>query len=628
MKGTEMIRWAVVIFALSILSPVAQSGDSDPRDAAQHQASVTWDLSELYASDAAWEAERKAIAGAIPGLAVYKGTLGKDAASLVMALRSISNLKRRIGRLATYANLKRDEDTRITANEERMERSDLLSTDLAKATSFVDPEIIGIGAAKIDSFIAADADLKPFAFGLRNTLRLAQHTLGDEAESVLAASGSVTQAPQNIYTLLANSDIPWPTVTLSDGRSVKIDSQGYTATRDLPNRDDRKQVYDAFYARWAEYKNTFGATLGANIRGTVFQARARHYPNSLAFALSQANIPEGVYRTLVTEADRGLPSLYRYFTLRKVMLGLPDLHYYDLYVPLVKSNRTWSVADAERMTLEAVQPLGADYQAALAKGFAARWMHALPQPGKRPGAYMDPGAYDVHPFVLANFTGNYDSVSTIAHEWGHAMHSVLADRAQPFETSDYPTFLAEIASITNEMLLQDHLIATAKTKEDRLFFLNQALETIRGTFFRQTMFAEFELQAHEAAEGGRALTGDALTRIYLDLLKRYHGDAQGIVKIDDAYGLEWAYIPHFYGDFYVYQYATSVAAAAYFSHAIGGGDTGVRDTYLGVLKSGGSGYAYDILKRAGLDMASPEPYRAVVARMNGILDQMEALTKG
>jgi oligoendopeptidase F len=314
--------------------------------------------------------------------------------------------------------------------------------------------------------------------------------------------------------------------------------------------------------------------------------------------------------------------------LRKVMLGLPDLHYYDLYVPLVKSNRTWSVADAERMTLEAVQPLGADYQAALAKGFAARWMHALPQPGKRPGAYMDPGAYDVHPFVLANFTGNYDSVSTIAHEWGHAMHSVLADRAQPFETSDYPTFLAEIASITNEMLLQDHLIATAKTKEDRLFFLNQALETIRGTFFRQTMFAEFELQAHEAAEGGRALTGDALTRIYLDLLKRYHGDAQGIVKIDDAYGLEWAYIPHFYGDFYVYQYATSVAAAAYFSHAIGGGDTGVRDTYLGVLKSGGSGYAYDILKRAGLDMASPEPYRAVVARMNGILDQMEALTKG
>ncbi len=623
-----MIRWAVVIFALSILSPVAQSGDSDPRDAAQHQASVTWDLSELYASDAAWEAERKAIAGAIPGLAVYKGTLGKDAASLVMALRSISNLKRRIGRLATYANLKRDEDTRITANEERMERSDLLSTDLAKATSFVDPEIIGIGAAKIDSFIAADADLKPFAFGLRNTLRLAQHTLGDEAESVLAASGSVTQAPQNIYTLLANSDIPWPTVTLSDGRSVKIDSQGYTATRDLPNRDDRKQVYDAFYARWAEYKNTFGATLGANIRGTVFQARARHYPNSLAFALSQANIPEGVYRTLVTEADRGLPSLYRYFTLRKVMLGLPDLHYYDLYVPLVKSNRTWSVADAERMTLEAVQPLGADYQAALAKGFAARWMHALPQPGKRPGAYMDPGAYDVHPFVLANFTGNYDSVSTIAHEWGHAMHSVLADRAQPFETSDYPTFLAEIASITNEMLLQDHLIATAKTKEDRLFFLNQALETIRGTFFRQTMFAEFELQAHEAAEGGRALTGDALTRIYLDLLKRYHGDAQGIVKIDDAYGLEWAYIPHFYGDFYVYQYATSVAAAAYFSHAIGGGDTGVRDTYLGVLKSGGSGYAYDILKRAGLDMASPEPYRAVVARMNGILDQMEALTKG
>jgi oligoendopeptidase F len=588
---------------------------------------VVWDLRQLYPTDAAWEAERTAIAGAVPALAAYKGELGKDAASLATALRSISDLRRRLGRLETYAGLKRDEDTRVSQNQDRLDRATLLDSAFAKAVSYVDPEIIHLGAARIDKFIAADAALKPFAFQLRDALRRAPHTLGDEAESVLAASGTMAQAPQTIYTMLANADIPWPTVTLSDGRSVRIDSQGYTATRDLPDREDRRKVFDAFYAQWAQYRNSFGATLGADIQGTVFQARARHYPNSLAYALARTNLPEAVYRTLVAEADRGLPSLYRYFTLRKTMLGLPDLHYYDLYVPLVKSDRKYSVADAERMTLDAVAPLGPDYVATLRKDFAAGWMHALPQPGKKPGAYMNAGAYDAHPYVLANFTGNYDSVSTIAHEWGHAMHSVLADGAQPFETSEYPTFLAEIASITNEMLLQDRQIALATTREDKLFFLNQALETIRGTFFRQTMFAEFELQAHEAAERGEALTGDALTRIYLALLKRYHGDAQGVVRIDDAYGLEWAYIPHFYDDFYVYQYAASVAAAAYFSHAIGGGDTKTRDVYLGVLKSGGSDYPYDVLKRAGLDMASPAPYRAVIARMDGILDRMEALNK-
>ena len=444
---------------------------------------------------------------------------------------------------------------------------------------------------------------------------------------MLAAAGQVRAAPRAVYALLANADLPWPTLTLSVGCLVRLDSQGYTAPRDLPNRDDRKAVFEAFFGKWSEYGKSFGATLGGGMQGTIFEAKERHYPSALSYAIAGHYVPDTVYRTLIEETDKGLPSLYRYFTLRKKMLGLSELHYYDMYVPLVKSDKRYTVDEAEKMTLTAVKPLGQDYVDMLAKGFAAHWIHALPQPGKTPGAYMNPGAYDVHPFVLANFTGNYDSVSTIAHEWGHAMHSVLANKNQPYETADYPIFLAEIASTCNEMLLQDNMIAGAKTKEDKLFFLNQAVETIRTTFFRQAMFAEFEMKAHEAGERKEALTGEAFTKIYLDLLKRYYGDAQGVVKIDDLYGMEWAYIPHFYNDFYVYQYATSLAAAVYFSHAIAAGDTKVRDTYLDVLKSGGSDYPYDILKKAGLDMASPAPYQALVARLNMLLDEMEALTK-
>jgi oligoendopeptidase F len=619
-----MTKTAALLACLFLLAPGAMAADAPPAASDTH---VVWDLTELYPTDAAWEAERKSIADALPGLAAFKGTLGKDAPSLAKALRAISDVQRRVYRLSVYADLKRDEDTRNAANEDRRQRAALLVTDLVATTAFVNPEIIQIGQTKVGQFIAAEPALKPFTFMLNDALRQAPHTLGAEAESVLAAAGQVRGAPKTVYTLLANADLPWPTIALSDGRKVRLDSQAYTATRDLPNRDDRKAVFEAFFGKWAEYGKSFGATLGGGMQGTIFEAKARHYPSALSYAIAEHNVPDAVYRTLVDETHKGLPSLYRYFALRKKMLGLADLHYYDMYVPLVKSDRKYTVDEAQKMTLAAVKPLGQDYVDQLAKGFAARWMHALPQPGKTPGAYMNSAAYDVHPFVLANFTGNYDSVSTIAHEWGHAMHSVLANHAQPFETADYPIFLAEIASTCNEMLLQDNLIASAKTKEDKLFFLNQAVETIRTTFFRQAMFAEFELKAHEAGERKEALTGEAFTKIYLDLLKQYYGDAQGAVKIDDLYGIEWAYIPHFYTDFYVYQYATSLAAAAYFSHAIAAGDIEVQDTYLGVLKAGGSDYPYDILKKAGLDMASPAPYQALVARLNMLLDLMEALTK-
>src|SRR6185312_4444902 len=307
-NSMSMTKTAAFFASLLLLSFPAIAADPPPLAV---QAHVTWDLTELYPTDAAWEAERKSIADALPGLAGLKGTLGRDAASLAKGLRTISDLQRRLARLSTYAGLKRDEDTRNAANQDRLQRAELLSTDLASATAFVNPEVIQIGQAKIDKFVATDPALKPFNFLLKDIVRQAPHTLGAEAEGVLAAAGQVRAAPKTVYTLLANADLPWPTIMLSDGRKVRLDSQGYTATRDLPNRDDRKAVFEAFFGKWAEYGKSFGATLGGGMQGTIFAANARHYPSALAYAIAEHNIPDAVYRTLVDETNKGLPSLHR-----------------------------------------------------------------------------------------------------------------------------------------------------------------------------------------------------------------------------------------------------------------------------------------------------------------------------
>jgi oligoendopeptidase F len=364
----------------------------------------------------------------------------------------------------------------------------------------------------------------------------------------------------------------------------------------------------------------------AHLKGTVFNARARKYASSLDMQLANDGTPDAVYRTLVAEANAGLPVLHRWFALRAKLAGVKNPKYSDLYVDLSKPNHTYSLAEAEAMTLDAVQPLGKPYVDALRQHFGEKWMHAVPQPGKRSGAYMNPAAYDVHPFVLTSFNNDFESVSTVAHEWGHAMHSVLADAAQPFELANYGLFVAEIPSTANEMLLADDAVRKAKTKAEKVFALSRELELLRGTFFRQAMFAEFELRAHEAVEKDQPLTGADLTKMYLELLKRYHGDAQGVMKIEDLYGVEWAYIPHFYNDYYVFQYATSISAAAYFAEGIGKGDTALRDRYLAMLSAGGSDDPYKVVKAAGVDMATPAPYQAIVARMSRLIDQLEALT--
>jgi oligoendopeptidase F len=583
-----------------------------------------WDLTDLYPNDAAWDEARKKTLAEVPSLAKYQGKLGESADTLAAFLVAQSDIGRAASRVYTYASLQADADLRVSANQERQAQAIDLFTALGEATAWSTPEILALGKAKIEGFIASNDTLKKrFDFALADTLRQAEHTLSPEGETLLAGVGSPLSGPSDVREQLVASDIPWPTVTLSTGKRVRLDDQAYTLNRDAPNRADRKLVFDTFWAEYGKFQNSLGAAYAAKLKADVFRKKARKYPTSLAMSLSNNNVPEGVYRTLVAETNKGLPELHRYFELRRKLLGLPDMAYYDIYPPLVKLDQKAELADMRTNTLAATKVLGPEYVDLLGKATAGKWMDPFPRPGKKSGAYMNPGAaYDLHPYLLLNLGHNYEGMTTFAHEWGHAMHTLLANKNQVYEKSDYPLFLAEIASTCNEQLLAAYMVANAKTKQEKLYYLGMQLEGMRGTFYRQAMFAEFELAAHDKAEAGEGMSGEKFSAMYLDLLKRYHGPK---VAVSDTYASEWAYIPHFYSSFYVYQYATSISAASYFARAILKGGAKERDNYLTVLKSGGSDYPTEILKRAGLDMATPAPYQAIIQTFRETLDACEKL---
>jgi len=590
-------------------------------DAAEPALPTTWDLAHLYPNDAAWEAERQAVEAELPKLLGFKGKLGESAATLKAASEAISAVTRRQLRLFVYATLKADEDLGIAANQERRQVANALNAKVGEATSWVSPELLAVGAPKIEGFLKSDPGLARFRFGIEGTLRQAPHTLDDAGEALLAAAANPLNGPQTIRSQLVLTDVPWPEIEAA-GQKVRLDLQGYSRTRANPDRAVRKQVFDTFFGAFKRYETSLGAALGAKVDGDMFNAKARKYPSSLAAAVDGPNVPEAVYRTLVAETNRGLPVLHRYFDVRRRLLGLPDMAYYDLYPPVTKLTTKFDLANSRRLSLEAMKPLGPEYAEAFARATSSPWVHVYPQKGKAAGAYVFGAAYDVHPYMLLNHNDDYESLSTYAHEWGHAMHTLLAQKAQPFELAGYPTFTAEVASTVNEQLLVAHMLKGAKTRDERLFYLDRTCEAIRGTFFRQTMFAEFELAIHETAEKGEPLSGKRLSAIYLDLLKRYHGPK---VAVDDTYGVEWAYPQHFYFNFYVYQYATSITAASAFAERILTGKAAERDAYLGVLKAGGSDYPVDVLKRAGVDMTTAEPYRAMLGKFSRTLDEMEKL---
>jgi len=585
----------------------------------------SWDLTEIYPSIEAWEQAREEVMDQFATIEARRGTLGDSADSLFETLDLISETSKEAARVSTYASLNADENLRNNETQERRQLSQVMSARFNEATAWVQPEIIRVGAEVIRAYIKEDDRLQRFEFGLEDSLRNAPHTLGDEAEETLSYFSQTFGAPNQIYSLLSNSDIPWPTVTLSDGQEGVIDSQGYSRFRGSEVREDRKAVFDAFWGKWLEYRNSVGSTLNAHFQTQVALAKARNYDSVLQRELSQDNLPETVYRTLVREVNAALPTLHRYFRLRAKMLGVEQMRYYDIYPPLVSLDKTFDIETSNAITLEAMAVLGDDWVSMQRDAMAQRWVHVYPQRGKRSGAYMSPGAFDVHPFVLLNHNDDYESLSTLAHEWGHAMHTLYSKQTQPFDTAFYSTFIAEIPSTSLELILQDYMTRNAESDNERLYYLGSALENMRGTFFRQTMFAEFELALYEAAERGDALSGQRISEIYADILKRYHGHDEGVVEIDELYTNEWMFIPHFYYNMYVFQYATSqTAGTALYAKIVEEGAAGVEN-YKNLLRAGGSDYPYTLLRNAGVDLATPGPYRAVETKMNAIMDEMEAI---
>ena len=586
-----------------------------------------WDLTGIFPNVEAWEEALSTVSNRIDALARYRGTLDNGAAELANALEAQSDTTKEAYRVYVYTSLIRDVDQREPAAQARFGRARQMLTNLEQATSWVRPEILDIGAESVAEFREQEPRLAKFDFMLDDILRQAPHTLDQRSEAILAQAGMVLSAPEQIYENYANADIPWPTVTLSDGTEATLSQAGYSFWRAAPDREDRKLVFDTFWGAWNQYADGMGATLAAEVQANIFSARVRNHPGVLEANLFADGLPPEIYTRLVEQVNNALPLFHRYLELRGRLLGIDDLRYYDIYPPLVQAET--GVFDLERsaeITFAALEPFGEQYLELLAHGLSQQWMHSHPQPGKRSGAYMNGSIYDVHPFVLLNHNDDYESLSTYAHEWGHAVHSLLANANNPFETAGYSTFTAELASTINEILLQEYMIANARTDTERLFYLGGALEQIRGTLFRQTMFAEFELAIHRAAEAGEPLTGPRLTEIYGELLKRYHGHDLGVLTIDEAYTAEWAFIPHFYYDFYVFQYATSISGAAWFAEQFLAGDEAVRDAFIRVLSAGGSDYPHNILRNeAGLDMTEAEAYEPVLSRMENLMDRIEGL---
>jgi len=586
-----------------------------------------WNLTDVYPSDTAWRTQKEAVTAELPKLGEFRGTLGSSPHVLANALELSARLDKELSRLYVYASMLADEDTRRSEPQGMQQEMQQIYARFGAEGSYIEPELLKVGRETIEKFIATEPRLKIFTHYLRDIARRAPHTLSDSEEKILADAAPMAGSASNIYTILANADFPYPTIKISDGRAVRVDQAGYGELRASPKREDREAAMSAFFGALGAFGRTLGTTMNASVQKSLFYARSRKYESNLEAALNGPNIPVPVYMRLVDGVNRHLPTFHRYLRLRKKMMGITgDLHYYDLYAPLVASvNLRYTPEEAQKHVIAAMAPLGAEYTGVLQRAFNERWLDWYPTEGKVSGAYSNGGAYDVHPYMLLNYLGQYNDVSTLAHELGHTMHSYYSNKTQPFATAGYPTFVAEVASTFNEALLIDHMLKQIKDPPTRLALLGNYLEGIKATVFRQTQFAEFELRMHEMGQKGQPITGDALARLYMDITKKYYGHDQKVTVVDDYIAHEWSYIPHFYRDFYVFQYATSFTAAEALSAKVLAGDQAATKRYLTFLGSGGSQYPIDLLRNAGVDMTTDEPLDLTIKKMNAVMDDMEKL---
>ena len=577
-----------------------------------------WDLTSMYATDEEWEKALSTVEESIRKAAAFQGRL-TDAPSLAAYLDAATELGRTLSNLYCYASMRRSEDTRAEAAQSMYARINANYVKAISAIAFAEPEILSLPQQTLDD-IADQECLKNHRFTLEKLLRQKPHTLSAAEEQLLAGFGEVFGAPAEIADNLQDADLVFDSVQDGEGHTVEVTGSNYITLQMSQDRTLRERAFRSYYKGYRQHSNTFAAAYSGAVKAATAEAVARHYASSRAMSMAGENIPAEVYDNLVSAVRAHLPAMYRYVALRKKILGLDELHYYDVYAPLVGERKeSYTYGQAQQMVLDAVAPLGEDYQALVKKAYAERWIDVYPNKGKSGGAYSS-GTYDSNPYILMNFTGTLDRVSTLAHEMGHSMHTWHSNHAQPPQYADYTLFVAEVASTVNENLMIEQLLKQEQDPARRLYLLNQYLENFKGTVYRQTMFAEFEREAHAMAERGEALSPAALNSLYAGLVKDYFGPE---LVMDEEVQYEWARIPHFYRPFYVYKYATGYSTAVALSEAIlTEGESAVK-RYREFLSMGGSAYPLDELRHAGVDLATPAPVNAALDKFERILDDAE-----
>lgn len=585
-----------------------------------------WDLTPLYASVGEWRKAKESLVAGLPRVRNLRGTLASSATALLRFLTLDSENERLISRLALYASLLSDQDVRNADNLSLVKEMDQVETDYAQMTDFALPELTAIDDATFDKFLGQEPGLAPFRMSIDRIRRTRAHTLSAAEEAIMAKTSILGNTPYDAFSIFSDAEMPWPRVTLADGEEVELNPTAFSILRSSADGANRKAAFETFWDFYSQFRGTFGELLNGEIRKRLFRATVRRYPSCLEAALDANDIPAGVYHSLIENVNRSLPTFHRYLRLKARLLGMERLCYSDVYAPAVAEvELTFSADEARQMVQDALAPLGDDYRGVVRRAFDERWIDAMPSRGKATGAYSNGAAYDTHPYILMNFDGRYDSVGTLIHELGHTMQSYYSNKRQPYPTADYSIFVAEVASTFNEALL-DHLMLSRLTdKGQRISLLMSILDGFKGTLFRQTQFAEFQLEATRMAERGEPITGKSLSELYLSIARKYYGHDASVCDVDGRVDIEWAYIPHFYMGFYVYQYSTSFVASQALSEDVIGGKDGALARYLDFLAAGGSKLPLEELRDAGVDMLSSEPFTLAIKKMEGLMDMVESL---
>ncbi len=582
----------------------------------------TWDLSVLYADEAAWEADFAQITQLLPEIQALQGTLSTGPQALLKVLQLQDRIWMLTEQVMVYGYLRGDEDTTNTHYQALEERASSLSAKVGAATAWIDPELLTLTDEQLKGYLAEDAQLQVYHRVIDDLIRMRPHIRSAEVEAVLAQTADVRRGASSIFNTFNDADLKFPSVVDASGQQIDLTQARYSSLLESADRSVRKQAFENLHSTYKQYRNTLAATYAASVRGDIFSARVHNYESALEAALKPNEIPLSVYENLVATVRANADKMHRYLRLRKRLLNLDELHTYDLYTPLTNQPPLrFAFDDAASLVLESVAPLGAEYGHMLGNGLESRWIDKYENQGKRSGAYSG-GAYTSPPFVLLNYQDSLDSMFTLAHELGHAMHSHFTRTTQPYAYGHYTLFVAEVASTLNEALLAEHLLKTSDNPALRFQIVTQQLNDIRTTLFRQTLFAEFELEAHRRVEAGQALTADSLSELYLSLVKAYYGPE---LVIDRDLDIEWARIPHFYRAFYVYQYATGISAALALTDRIKREGEGAAADYVQFLRSGSSKSSIELLQGAGVDMTTPQPVQRAMDMFAHWLDELESM---